>query len=396
MGMRTEHQLVSIPTRQMLVLHPAVLLLCAIGGNSLLQLANRNADWSPFSVFAVHPAPYITLLYACATLAVLGGAALGIFSVFPSKRLDRHLVYQVDLARLDRLSLGAIALTLPLFAATQVSLGSANLLNLWTGQATALDVEEAIKTSPLGIHGLALIAAYGALLIWHAHRLAQHSTMKCKLSLLLATLIFLSQGKAQGVVYLGAAFVLQPQFRKGAGLKFAAIILAILAIFLLTRVARNQDQDLQIGLDLMLLFVFGFYFGSPVANTSYLIEGDTVPVHLSSFFSFLLPQKLLPADDITASLPDPTSPFGVVGSGVLLGGIPQALVYCFLVGFIAAFLYRQGQRHLSIRLFQPFLLVACLFAMMYNHFMNLTFFWIPLVLAFFVSQPFRRKKIVTR
>lgn len=377
-------RLLNPPYATGLELLPAVLLTLSIGGNLVFQIIGLEAAWSPFSVLGVD---FDVALIPLVLMALFGfwlGVVACAICTAGSTSSPTHSLVRVE--RLDRMSaLLTIALVVALVV-TQWSLGGANVVNLWRGMVTPKDVEEAIQASPMGVHGISLLVAYAAVMVWHAARLSGHSSPWVVLCFILSAIFFLSQGKAQGLMYLAAAYLLEPRRPRELVARVLFAILAISLIFLATRVARNQDGDLSLNFETLLLLALGLYFGSPLVNTSYILHNGLQVGNASAFVSHLIPEKLLARSDLFEQLPDPTSPLGLVGAGLVLGGGLQMLVFCVVVGGFTFYLGRLLRVSAAVRLFFPFLVVACMFSMMYNHFANLTFFWIPLGMAKFIAD----------
>ena len=109
--------------------------------------------------------------------------------------------------------------------------------------------------------------------------------------------------------------------------------------------------------------------------------------------SHLVPQKLLPSTlkDAMVSFPDPTSPLGLIGSMYAAYSLVGVALGCLFAGFLASRLAPGDGGNPVKTLFLPFLLVASGFSIMYHHFFNLNFFWMPLFMAWFVSLRYFRQ-----
>lgn len=361
---------------------PYILLLLSIVGNLILQICNQDSDWSPFRLLGTDYNPKVTFYAAIAVLALTAGYSIARFKHFCLPRMQKQRDVPINLRRLQGISKVIFLLQIALTAATQIALGSANIVNLWSGAATPQDVEAALKNSPFGINGLAIIVSYLAIMVWHTSRLL-HFNCRWTIPLLVAACIhLLSQGKAQGVIYVAAAYLCEPREIRSALLNILAIVLMVGFIFLVTRIARNSESDMIAGVELFLQLALGLYFGSPVANTSYALAHGLDVNNISAFLPHLVPQKLLPDNsNFTSQLPDPTSPFGMVGYALFLGNPVLFVLYFILCGYFSQDIRNRSSYELSSRIFLPFLLVSCAFAMMYNHFANTVFFWIPFFMA---------------
>ena len=359
---------------------PAVFLTVSVGVNSAFQLASASEIWSPFLLLDVGVHPKVGYFYLLAVIGIWLGTGLSI--VFSRRTLKTQITTVIiSVRRLRQVTRILFLILLLMFIVTQIELGSANLLNLWRGQVSALDVENALKLSSFGIHGLGLLVAYAFLLCWHVNRLAAVQSSLAAAGIVLASLYFLSNGKAQGMVYVAAAYLFQRTAQRGIYWRIILATAVIAILFVITRLARNQSNDVDLDVYGVLLLAVGFYFGSPVSNTSFIMTNGLEVNALSAFFANFIPQKIVSTVEFFDLLPDPTSPVGLAGSALLLGGLAPAFVYFVCTGYLAQHVYQRSSATLASCLFMPFLFVACTFAMMYNHFMNLTFFWIPLCVA---------------
>lgn len=349
------------------------LLLCAV-----LQYVYADQDWSPFQLFG-EPANYSTLLsylYSALAFGVGYVAVSGLFRAGPDRTSD--LVKR----RTSGLAVRSIfALNVVSFVAVQIAMRDAGLYQIYSGQVSALEIEEAILASPPGLHGLSLITGFAAVLLWVISRMSGSTSRLATISLGVACLQFLAKGKAQGLLYVIAAYVLVSK----EAFPLARLLVgtsALAVIFILTRFIRNVDQDYSLSVGLLRAIVFGVYLGSPIANTNYIqthVTDFEVPYFL---YSHAVPPRLLEKPEALIDvLPDPTSPAGVVGASMASSGLMGLLIYSGVIGLVSGFVYSRAKYSIVYRAFLPFLFVTNVFAVMYNHYANLTFFWVPLLLA---------------
>ncbi|MFL4462118.1 hypothetical protein P9479_24535, partial [Escherichia coli] len=121
---------------------------------------------------------------------------------------------------------------------------------------------------------------------------------------------FIAFGKLQSLVCLFFAFIL---FSPNVAYKKLFFYMCLtIALFTVTRVIRNPDQNLLESGDFLLKFIGGYYLGSPVVNSMYIYKYD---IHdLVYFFNWTIPQKIIGKSTIVDMLPDTTSPLGLFGT----------------------------------------------------------------------------------
>lgn len=355
-----------------LLAYPLPLLISAV-----LQYYYSDRAWSPFQLFSEPPNRWTLFSY----LYSVFGFSLGYLAVAGLFRGGPYPAGNLVRRRLDVVVRSVFTVNVVSFVAVQIAMWDANLYQIYSGNLTALEIEEAIVASPPGVHGLALVAGFAALLVWVFCRLTGAANWLAALSLMVACLQFLAKGKAQGLLYVLAAYLL---VSKGA-FPLVRLVIAtttLAAIFVATRFIRNVDQAYSLSTELLQTIVFGVYFGSPIANTNY-IQG-----HLADFgepyflYSHSVPPRLLDKPQTLIDvMPDPTSPAGVVGASLASSGLMAVLIYSCAIGLVAGFVYNRAKYSVAHRAFLPFLFVTNCFAVMYNHYANLTFFWVPLALA---------------
>lgn len=303
------------------------------------------------------------------------------------KDIDKQNNYFfIDKQRFDRLIKFMVPILLILAILVQFYLGKANLFNLWTGKANALDVEFSLRNSPFGLHGVALLFSYASIILWtvHLNLAVKETSIQVNIMMLLAVFLLISQGKVQGLLYCISAYLMMHESFAAMRRKLFYLTLLFLLAFIVTRYLRNQSL-----IEFSFLQTVGFmmyYSGSPFSNTCYLVLNQNILDFGWEFFRHLAPAKLLPTSTLSNQLPDITSPVGLIGNGFLLGGLLQLFIYLFLVGFFVHYLSFKSKNKLFLKLFYPFLLVACSFSFLYDHFSNIMFFWIPLTICFIVSR----------
>ncbi|MXV31122.1 oligosaccharide repeat unit polymerase, partial [Aeromonas veronii] len=270
-----------------------------------------------------------------------------------------------------------------LFVASQYFMGDANAYNLYIGNSVSAQViEMKLKDAPFALNGVLILWAYTFILYYGICKQAGQSSAILTLTLLLSGVVFVSTGKLQSLLYLFFAMFFFTKKRVGF-LKFLILMSVIVLIFSFTRIIRNPEHGLVFDVDFLLMFIGGFYFGSPVANGTYILERGFFDSQY--IFTWLIPQKLVAASDISWSFPDQTSPIGFFSSAFLSFGF-YGVIYVFVVGVISQIIYRYRYRNINYYIFYPFLFMSCFFSMMYNNFMNLTFFIIPFLMSLILPR----------
>lgn len=294
--------------------------------------------------------------------------------------------YSLDFKVVKKISVISFFLFVFIFLLRTYFTREVNFFAIIQGQATSEDIEKALENSPFGINGLALLFSYFFLILWQHSALFNYQNKYLKYGLFLAFFVFISQGKVQGLLYFFACYISQKRFTTGYIKRLLLGLVVVLVIFFVSRILRNQDQNLAFESQLFFIFVLGSYLGAPIINSDYIFSNSEFNFN-GLFFSHLLPKKFDFFDlSSSAYLPDPTSPFGVCGSSLAFGSITFSLFYAVIVGFFSGYCYRASKINPVANIFLPFLFVACFFSMMYNHFANLTFFWIPLLLCWFLVR----------
>jgi hypothetical protein len=375
------------------VMHPLLLFGFALLGNTTFQLLSADADWSPFSVYLVDVYCNIVWVYMAGFISICMGFIF--IGKFMQNGTKQHVIinYLPKFGVLNPMLKISALLNIGTFILSQVYMGDAHMFNVLSGKVTMQQVEDALMESPLGIHSLSLICGYLVVLLWHTYRIIGVNSVWANAALFVALIKFVSAGKAQGLLYVLFAYALQQEtLRKiwkpvvgGAG---------IIVVFLITRIIRNPDQEFIFGSEFIMLFLGGYYLGAPIVNTTYAFLNMDKFSHMGLMVTHLIPTKVLPwPTDVIGLYPDPTSPAGLIGTAIASSGIYFMIIYCFFVGVVSGVFFKLSKYKLTFRIHLPFMLMACAFSMMYNHFMTLSFFWIPLIFAFIIARYGFRKKL---
>jgi hypothetical protein len=369
-------------------LNPGLLIFVAFVVNTVFQIAMAGSSWSSFQIFGVTP-----------DWDVLGIYLLGFLVFFISyevatvvgRKLPPFVRFRLNERRFNALAQVLFFANVISFVASQLAMGDAHIFNLFAGGIMAIEIQDAIKESPFGVHGLSLLVGYFAVAFWGIQLSLNQKNRWVTASILIATLKCVAYATAQGLLYI--LFCYLALFQRAIPIRKAIFgAVAILGIFLVTRIMRNPDQTFDFGYDLIISFVFGLYFGSPVSNTSYVFQYPDAFSNLLLLFTQLLPHKLVPVpDEIIGRLPDISSPLGLVGTAFASGGYLILIPYCALVGYGVGWLTRKARIKFEYLVFSPFLFVACAFSMMYNHFLSLNSFWLPLLFCILICKLCRNR-----
>lgn len=362
--------------------NPVILITIAIILNTFFQLYTSNKEWNSFSIFNETPDYKILTISMVFYIFFLTGAFFAYLFKYPSIGKIRKF-YIRDNFFYKRLFNFILIFNILTFLISQYYMSDANLFNIYIGGGvTAQTIEERIASSPLGIHGISLLVGYAGLVMLGMSRLTNDNRTVILFSLLIIVVKFINYAKLQSLLYVFFAMMLYSR-RKISINKGVLIGLIIVILFAFTRIIRNPEQDLSFSFDFLFRFIGGFYFGSPVVNFSYIIKNNVHDIYY--FFNWFVPQKIIPASLINLEFPDVTSPIGFVGSAYVSLGI-FSFVYAFIVGFIVQYIYLQRSTSPVSYIFQPFLVMACVFSMMYNNFVNLNFFILPFIFTLWVVR----------
>ncbi|HDJ2743372.1 TPA: oligosaccharide repeat unit polymerase [Salmonella bongori] len=370
--------------------NPVILIAISIVLNTLFQLSTSDKQWNSFSIFNESPDYRVfTISLIFYIFFLIGALSSYFFKCTTPKKNNIFYLYNEFFYR--RLFNYILMLNILTFCIAQYYMQEANLVHiyLWGGVSAQL-IEQKIVSSPLGIHGISLLIGYFGIVMLGVARLTNDNRMVVLFSLFFIIIKFLSYAKLQSLLYVFFAIMFFSRRRISINKGFA-IGLIIILLFSFTRIIRNPDQDLSLSFDFLFRFVGGFYFGSPVVNFSYVIQNNIQDILY--FFNWFIPQKIIPASNINLDFPDITSPIGFVGSAYVSLGL-FSFVYAYLVGFIVQYIYLQKDISPTSYIFQPFLVMACIFAMMYNNFVNLNFFILPLIFTIWVVRKTLRIKKV--
>lgn len=371
---------------------PLVVFLFSTLSTLFIQILFLGTHWSPFAIWQIKFNPEI--VYVC--LLAMFFLTLGNF-LYPYLFRINFLRGYEEIPSLDQfkliklIKLNSIFLVIFLII-TQVSLGHSWIYNLWSGVVRGPDVENAITDSIFGIHSILLILIFTSLILWTANfRLGLKNNRWLELMLVIAFISSLSQGKIQILFYFAVTYLFQQKESKLIK-KIFILALTILIIFFITRLLRNQGTNLVAGFDTFLLFVVGIYLGSPIVNAAYILEHHALTNDLIiEFFKYMLPSRLYNETIFHSHFIDVTSPAGFIGHGLMLGSPFGLCLYSFLTGILIRHLAVKSSNNLTCYLFYPFLITSCLLVFLYDHFLNLVFFYIPMMLCYLVAKHLKIK-----
>lgn len=368
---------------------PMLLLLISGVGLSILQIGCAECSFGGFSVLGQHVSPELYLLYLFFGVA----ACVGYFLATPLIRDLEPARSRVPLQdALEKHLIQVIFFNAAIILISQYYMRDANFIQIMAGNVSAQEIEEVLRGSPIGVHGVKLLAGFYAVLLHRACKLGEVTGWKIVVLHLQAVFIFLSSAKIGGMLFWVASLLSLSGSSWKSLIRVVIGALLIVLLFVGTRILRNPGMEMAAIWEFLFAFMFGLYMGSPVVNTNFILLNPEFSGSFVFLLSHFIPQKLLPVTllDLMKSFPDPTSPLGVVGAAfgfLSYFGVAMVGVFC---GFLARKLQPQGLGDIARIIFLPFLIVSCAFAVMYHHFFNLTFFWIPLGMSFFLSRKYFR------
>lgn len=360
--------------------NPVILILMSIVLNTFFQLYTSEEEWNSFFIFNQKPDYTVFFISLVFYLFFLFGAFFAyLFNYQKHSNHRSHYLYNFSFYN-GLLKFVFYSNVISLIV-TQYYMHEANIYNIYiSGGVSAQTIESQIASSPLGIHGISVMLGYFGIIMYGISRLIKDNRAIVFISILVIIIKFISYAKLQSLLYVLLALMLFSRRRISIN-KGVVIGGVVIFLFSFTRIIRNPEQNLSLSFDFLFRFVGGFYFGSPVVNFNYVIQNNIQDVFY--FFNWFLPQKIIPASPISLEFPDVTSPIGFVGSAYVSLGI-FSVIYAYLVGFIIQLIYLQRNTSPFAFVFQPFVTMACIFAMMYNNFVNMIFFILPLIFSYLV------------
>jgi oligosaccharide repeat unit polymerase len=108
-------------------------------------------------------------------------------------------------------------------------------------------------------------------------------------------------------------------------------------------------------------------------------------------FSQLLPSRIIGNDQqdlLNQLLFEPTSPSGFLASWWIDGGIGFVFIGVFVFSLLCLFVYKKRQKNFSWQRIYLLTLWCCFTSGIYQHFISLVFYWLPLF--FFIGESFVR------
>lgn len=376
-----------------LLLSPSITVFFSCVLNTIFQCLFSSYPWSAFSIFSVTPSINIIYLHCFFYLFFFIGIFIVNMFLYGINYNSKLYMYKVELEHNIFVRTCTIFFMVGcfLYILSQFFMGEANVYNLYiSNNVSAQVIEEKLKEAPFALNGVLLLWAYIFILYYGICKQAGKSSVTLTLTLLLSGVVFISAGKLQSLLYLFFAMFFFAKSKVGL-FKFITLMLVIVVIFSFTRIIRNPDQGLVFNVDFLLTFIGGFYFGSPVVNGTYILEERLFDSQY--IFTWLIPQKIIPASDISLLFPDQTSPIGFFGSAFMSFGF-YGVIYVFIVGLFSQLIYKYRHQYISFYIFYPFLFMSCFFSMMYNNFMNLTFFIIPFLMSLFLPKMLNVKYVL--
>ena len=371
-------------------LNPLLLFAFAILGDAIFQLYFHKQFFSPFSYspVAVYDG-WVIMLYIESFVAICFGFLMSYIMYGAIKTKKASNSKQKLFVKTDRLNLISLALFIIILASliiNQLLLGRANFINILLGKVSTYTIHEHIKKGFFGIEGVPIIIAYFIVILWYSYRsLNLNSSKWLKFGIILALFEFVSIAEAQGLLYFIFAYILQAKNNYKMLSKLLLSFAVLLIVFMVTRIIRNPSHHIEFNLHYFSVFVFGAYLGSPIVNTTYVFANH-LKTDLAPFFTNIIPHKLINLkSNLQKQMPDETSPEGLVGFAFMAGGSVFLFYYSFIIGLLVSWFYILSQKFFEFEIFLPFLLVTVAFSMMYINFLNLDFFWLPLLFSFIIK-----------
>lgn len=353
------------------IFNPVLLVFISCLVNTFFQVITSKEKWNSFYIFGISSDYEILYVYLFFFFAFSIGALSAYFIVRMGNNKSAIIQSQYCLKaqKVKTLLYVFFILNLVTFLISQLQMGHANIYNLYViGDVSVKEINDSINNSSFGIHGISILLGYCFIPIFGASLLIGGNKRITYINLFIVLLKFIAFGKLQSLVCLFFAFIL---FSPNVAYKKLFFYMCLtIALFTVTRVIRNPDQNLLESGDFLLKFIGGYYLGSPVVNSMYIYKYD---IHdLVYFFNWTIPQKIIGKSTIVDMLPDTTSPLGLFGTTYLSFGL-LGIIYLWLIGFITQFIFSLQSTKLSFYLFSPILVMTLTFSMMYNNFINTVF-----------------------
>ena len=373
-----------------ILFNPFLLFVFSILGDAIFQLYFHKKFWSPFSYepTAIYNG-WVIMLYIESFIAISLGFLMSyvIYGAIQIKKASNSK--QKLFVKVDKLNLIAFILFMIMLISTviaQLMMGDTNFIYILLGKVNTYSIHEHIRKSFLGVEGIPIMTAYFIVILWYCYKLLNLKINKwLKFGLILAIFQFVSIAEAGGLLYFIFAYILQAKANYKIWSRLLLSFVLLMIIFMATRIIRNPGSHILFTLHYFSIFVFGAYLGSPVVNTAYLFANNYIG-NFAHFFDNMIPRKLIDLkSNLQKQLPDPTSPEGLVGLAFMAGGSIFLICYSFIVGLLVSWFYIMSRKFFAFEIFLPFILVTVAFSMMYNNFLNLDFFWMPLLFSFIVQ-----------
>lgn len=284
-------------------------------------------------------------------------------------------------------------------------LGGIPFIEMFFGQLNIVEYNELIKSLPLGLLSILLLLSTLLSLVistfFSRNNIYKYSPLTLSIILFIALFLSIWQGKRQGILML--LFFIIARFFQGDSLFkvrkltfkvktyiFSGLVLFIALFSSIGRIRHNNDIN-----DYFELLSYTIY---PIMNFSSTVSDSSVMG--SSIFPYqtlsgFLPRRILdsnPNYEINLSVFEPSSPSGYFNSWYIDYGYFGIILGSLILSFVAKYFF--SRRFVSENNMRRYILTiwCCATAGIYNHFLTLNYFLIPLVGLFFFQLTFKTAK----
>lgn len=284
-------------------------------------------------------------------------------------------------------------------------LGSIPFIDMFFGKLNIVEYNELIKSLPLGLLSILLLLSTLLSLVistfFSRNNIYKYSPLTLSIILFIALFLSIWQGKRQGILML--LFFIIARFFQGDSLlkvrkvtfKVKAYIASALILFItlfssIGRIRHNNDVN-----DYFELLSYTIY---PIMNFSGTVS-DSSGMGSSIFpyqtLSGFLPRRVLesnPNFEINLSLFEPSSPSGYFNSWYIDYGYFGIILGSLILSVVAKYFF--SRRFVSENNMRRYILTiwCCATVGIYNHFLTLNYFLIPLIGLIFFQLTFKYVK----
>ena len=284
-------------------------------------------------------------------------------------------------------------------------LGGIPFIEMFFGQLNIVEYNELIKSLPLGLLSILLLLSTLISLVlssfFSRNNIYKYSPLTLSIVLFIALFLSVWQGKRQGILML-LFFIIARFFQGDSLLKVrkvtfkvktyfvSGLILFIVLFSSIGRIRHNNDVN-----DYFELLSYTIY---PIMNFSGTVSYSSVMG--SSFFPYqtlsgFLPRRILdsnPNYEINLSVFEPSSPSGYFNSWYIDYGYFGIILGSLILSIVAKYFF--SRRFVSENNMRRYILIiwCCATVGIYNHFLTLNYFLIPLIGLIFFQLTFKNIK----